>query len=254
MSASTRVVPDRATPARPAARPRDEGSGLIEVMVAMTLGSLLVSMLAAFAVVGLRTMHAADTRLDNITTGQIGMAAATKVIRTAVLPDQLNDAGCSNCADSAIVAASSTQMSFYANINNTSGGPSLVTIETLADATRPGSSLLRQTTIPPTIASDGSYSFCAITSPTCRFSRRVLARGLPRLSTSPVVLRYYDFEGLPLGTGTLPGGDLVKVASIDVNLTIQLLPDQSRTPSQTLIQRVNLPNADISVLNSEESG
>ncbi|MEQ6901006.1 prepilin-type N-terminal cleavage/methylation domain-containing protein [Nocardioides sp. YIM 152588] len=233
--------------------PRDEGMTLIELMVAMALSMLLVGGVGSFAVVGIRTFDAAEARTDNITTGQVGMAASTKVIRTAVLPDQLNDAGCTNCADSAIVEANSSQMSFYANLNNTGGGPSLVTLETMADPAKAGTSMLRQTTVPPIIASDGSYSFCNITASGCTFTRRVLARGLPDLTVGPVVFRYYDFDGDALPTGTISGDNLIKVASIDVTLTIQLRPGQTRHPSQTLIQRVTLPNADVNVLNDSDT-
>lgn len=226
---------------------------LIEVLVATSLSVLLLIALGSFAVVGIRTMDAAEARTDNITTGQTGMAAATKVIRTAVMPDQLNETGCPTCADSAIVQATSTQVSFYANLNNTGGGPSLVTLETIADPSKPGTTMLRQTSVPPTMGSDGSYSFCNINLAGCSFTRRILLRGLPALSASPTVFRYYGFDGLALPTGTLANGDLIKVASIDVTLTVQLRPAQSRTPSQTLIQRVALPNADVSVLNNKDT-
>ncbi|WP_141015618.1 PulJ/GspJ family protein [Nocardioides sambongensis] len=244
MSAPTRRAAGRG--------PVDAGMTLVEVLVAISLSTLLVIALGSFAVVTLRTMDSAEARMDNINTGQTGMAAVTKVLRTAVRPDQLNDNGCTACEDTAIVTASGTQVRFYANMNNTGGGPSLVSLETIADPNHAGTSLLRQTIVPPTIASNGSYSFCSVGANGCSYVRRIVARGLPRLTTNPTIFGYYGFDGVALRTGTLPADDLIKVASIDVTLTVQLRPGQTRTPAQTLVQRVSLPNADASVLNEQE--
>lgn len=231
----------------------DEGMTLVEVLVATALSTVLVIALGSFAVVVLRTMDAAEARTDNINAGQSGMAAVTKVIRTAVRPDQLNDNGCTGCEETAIVTASGTQVRFYANLDNTGGGPSLVTLEAVADPDHAGTSLLRQTVVPPRTATDGSYSFCTVGTSGCDYTRRVVVRGLPRLTdTPPVVFSYFGFDGVALGSGSLPADDLIRVASVDVTLTVQLRPGQQRTPSQTLIQRVSLPNADASVLNDQE--
>lgn len=229
---------------------------LVEVLVAMSLSVLLVAGVGSFAVVGIRTMDAAQARGDNISAGQVGMAAATKVIRTAVLPDQLadaGDAGCPTCVDSAIITANGTQVTFYANLNNGGSGPSLVTLETIANPAKAGTSMLRQTTVPPITAADGSYSFCTVGATGCTFTRRILTRGLPALSTSPVVFTYFGLDGVPLPGGNLSATNLVNVASIDVALTVQLRSGQTRTPSQALIQRVALPNAAVTTPSDKET-
>ena len=86
-------------------------------------------------------------------------------------------------ADSAIVQATSSQMSFYANLNNTGNGPSLVTLQTVSDPNKAGTTMLQQTLVPPTVLADGSYSFCDIRVAGCTFITRILTRGLPATPT-----------------------------------------------------------------------
>lgn len=233
-----------------AERHRDEGMTLVELMVTIGLATMLLGVVLSFTVVAIRTSDALEVRNDNLTAGQVGMAAASKVIRTAVLPDQLDDRACTGCdADSAIVQASRTQMSFYANLDNNGNGPSLVTLRVIDDPDRENSTMLRQTLVPPTVLSDGSYTFCDTATPSCNFYERVLVRGLPE---APAVFSYYDFDGAFINATTLTRTDLMRVASIDVELTVQLRPGQERVPAENLIQRITLPNADVNVLNEED--
>lgn len=219
---------------------------LVELLVAMGLSTVLLVVVLSFTVVALRASDAAEARNDNLVSAQAGMAGTTKVIRTAVLPEQLDDHACVGCADSAIVQAGGAQMSFYANLDNTGSGPSLVTLQAVADPAEPGTTMLRQTLVPPTVLSDGSYTFCNVTAPTCRFRTRVLVRGLPQ---APTIFSYYDFGGALIGSGTLTSAQLIQVASIDVALQVQRRTGQSRTPAENVVQRVTLPNADVNVLN-----
>ena len=227
-------------------RPLDAGMTLVELLVAISLSMLLLVVVLSFTVVATRASDASKARNDNLVSAQAGMAAATKVIRTAVLPEQLDDRACTGCADSAIVQAGGQQMSFYANLDNNGNGPSLITLQAVADPRAPGTTMLRQTLVPPTVLSDGSYSFCDITASGCTFRTRVLVRGLP---LNPTIFSYYDFGGALIGSGTLTSTQLIQVASIDVAMTVQRRPGQTRTPSENVVQRVNLPNADVNVLN-----
>jgi len=233
----------------PEERPRDEGMTLVELMVAMGLAVMLMFVVLGFTIAAMRASDATEARNDNLTAAQVGMAASTKVIRTAVLPDQLDDHACTGCADSAIVAASGSQMSFYANLDNNGNGPSLVTIQAVADPDHPGTTMLRQRLIPPTALSDGSYTFCDITKPTCTYRTRILMRGMP---VSPTIFTYYDFEGAALDDGTLASSELIQVASIDVTLDVQLRSGQTRTPGENIVQRVSLPNANVNVLTDNQ--
>jgi hypothetical protein len=227
--------------------PLDEGTSLAEVLVAMGLFALLTTILATTAIIGMRTSTGLGVRLDNSTQGQLGIAAVSKVLRTAVLPDQLEGQVCTDCAETAIITASSTRVTFYANLNNTGQGPSLVTLQVLLDpSSTDGSAILQQSTQPPISGADGRYSFCTAGSAGCRVDTRVVARGL--LWPAGTVFGYYDFGGLPISGSTLANEDLPRVSSVDVIISVQTQPGQSAYPASTAVQRVRLPNADINVL------
>lgn len=224
-------------------RPLDEGMSLLEVLVATALFMVLTTMITTVAILGMRTSAGMAVRLDNSVQGDLGMAAASKVLRTAVLPDQLDEQSCDDCADTAIVQATSTKVTFYANIDNTGQGPSLTTLEVLTSG---GNKILRQTTIPPTPTGSGTYRFCnPTTEPTCVVRVRTLARGL--VSATATVFTYFDFDGRPIAGSALAATDLPRVSSIDVVLAVQTAPG-SGYPTATMIQRVRLPNADINLL------
>ncbi|GAA4380376.1 hypothetical protein [Nocardioides caricicola] len=219
---------------------------IVEVLVAGALFTVLTTMIASVAILGLRTTTGMEVRLDNSTQGDVGMAASGKVLRTAVLPDQLDSLACDGCADTAIVQATSTRVTFYANLDNTGQGPSLTTLEVLQDPLASGTAILRQTTIPPTPTSGGHYRFCnPATEPACVVSVRTLARGL--VWPTAAVFTYYDFDGARIAGTSLPAADLPRVSSADISITVQSQPGAGY-PTTTVVQRVRLPNADINVL------
>lgn len=225
----------------------DEGMSVVEVLVSAALLVVLVGMIATIAILGLRTSAGLQSRLDNSVQGELGIAATGKVLRTAVLPAQLDEQACENCADTAIVQASSTRVTFYANIDNTGDGPSLVTVEVLEDTARSdGTAVLRETRVPPTPLPGGKYEFCDAAEPACPAQRRIVARGLTW--PSPQVFTYYDFDGLVIAGTTVAGADLPTISSVDVSITVQTVPGRSDHPSATTVQRVRLPNADLNVI------
>jgi hypothetical protein len=230
---------------RPAQEPRDAGTSVVEVMVAAVLLIVVVSMVTSLGILGLKISTGLEVRLDNSVQGDLGMAASSKVLRTAVLPDQLEEQVCEGCAETAIVQATSTRVTFYANLDNTGQGPSLITLEVLQDPDVPGTAILRQSTLPPRPLGDGRYTFCnPATDATCVVNVRPIARGLVWPSTA--VFTYFDFDGLPI-TGTVVAADaLPRISSIDVSLTARTRAGDY--PTATTIQRVRLPNADINVL------
>jgi prepilin-type N-terminal cleavage/methylation domain-containing protein len=226
--------------------PRDAGVSLVEVMVAMLLLGILLTVVTAVAVLGMRTSTGLQVRLDNSTQGDRGMAATSKALRTAVLPSQLDDAACTNCTETAIVQATPTRVTFYANLHNEGEGPSLMTLDVVEDPDHPGTAVLRQTRIPPTRHTDGSYSFCSATDPACPVDVRALARGLV-WPTAPL-FAYYDFDGLPIGSTAVTTDQLPRISSVDVSITVQSAPAGTDVPTATTLQRVRLPNADINLL------
>ncbi len=227
-------------------RPDDSGTSLVEVMTTVFLLTIVLGAVGTLTVLGIQVSNRMTDRIDNVTTAQNGMAATTKVLRTAVLPDQLDDRACSGCADTAIVQATKSQVSFYANLNNTGQGPSLVTLQVVTDPNRAGTTMLRQTMIPPTILPDGRYTFCTPGTAGCVTRTRVLSRGLA--AATPTVFSYYDFDNLLIASATLSTADLARVSSVEVTLTVKLTAGSNRSKANSLVQRVTLPNADVNVL------
>lgn len=226
--------------------PRDGGFTVAEVMVATGLFVVLVVIVGSTAVLGLRTSDGLGVRLDNAGQAQQGIAAVSKVLRTAVLPDQLDSQTCTTCADTAIVQATATQVTFYANLNNTGQGPSLETLEVVEDPAHPGSGMLRQLSQPPIALSGNRYTYCVAGTSGCVVNSHVLARGLSW--PADPVFGYYDFGGARIDGTALASTDLPRVSSIDVVVTSQTRPSPGAYPASTQVQRVRLPNADINLL------
>lgn len=225
---------------------RDDGFSVIEVLVAAGLFVALIGIVASTAILGLRTSDGLGVRLDNAGQAQQGIAAVSKVLRTAVLPDQLDDQACTTCANTAIVQASTTRVTFYANLNNTGQGPSLVTLEVVADPDHPGSGMLRESSQPPIPLSGNRYTYCVAGTTGCVVHTHVLARGLDWPATP--MFGYYDFSGTTITSTSLASTDLPRVSSIDVMVTSQTRPTPGAYPAATQVQRVRLPNADINLL------
>jgi hypothetical protein len=215
---------------------------LAEVLVAMTLLGVLSTLLTATVVLALRVSSTAQDRADVSSEGELAVMTTSKVLRTAVLPDQLEEQVCEGCGDTAIVRATPTEVTFYANLDNTGQGPSLVTFTVVEDPGNPRRGALRQRTQPPIALGDGRYTYCQVSLPTCVVRTRMVAHGL--VSPTSAAFSYYDFSGLRITASTLGATDLTRVASIDVTF-----PMGGRGgPATTAVQRVRLPNADINVL------
>jgi prepilin-type N-terminal cleavage/methylation domain-containing protein len=231
-------------PTIPGRHTNDRGFTLMELMVAMGLLSVLMVILTTTIVKGMQMTRSMGVRLDNINQGQLGMNAATKAIRTAVLPDQLVNT-CVGCGDTALITATSITMTFYANLNNTGAGPSRMAYLIEQDPTFNYGNLV-QTAQAPHPRGDGSYDFCVPGAAGCTVSKRIIARGVPWPAT-PTFL-YYDFNGDPITSNPLTAADLAQVNSIDIALKLQTNVVQTAAPTNTIVQRVQLPNANTNVL------
>jgi hypothetical protein len=61
------------------------------------------------------------------------------------------------------------------------------------------------------------------------------------------VFSYYDGNGHLLTTNPLTADDLARVSSLDITLKVQTNTVQSSAPTNTIVQRVSLPNGKINV-------
>ena len=227
-------------------RPVDEGMTLPELLVAMGLFSLLTLLICTTSILGYRIATNLENRTDNATQNQVAVDAISKVLRTAILPDQMADSSCVSCADTAIIQATGTR------------SPSTPTWVTRSDPTT-SSSRWSRTRTPRRPAGCSGRSWCPRSSPgpgstssairqrlaaTTRPAR--LARGLTWPATQ--LFAYYNFDGNQITSSAFSTADLASVASVEVSLTVQTIKGQSRFPATTEVRRIRLPNSDINVL------
>lgn len=241
MSAPTGSRPCPGSPTSSLPPARDDGMSVAELLVVMGLLGLLTTILSATAILGIKSVDGVENRLDNARSSEIAMESVSKVLRTAVLPGQL-DRTCDGCTANAVVSASGTKLSFYANLENAGEGPKRVTLEVVEDSTQLGTGVLVMTQQAPTVAANGSFSYCNPAAPTCTVGRREVARGLVWPSTQ--VFTYIDFAGVTIPGTTVAATQLPQIASVDVHVEVRTRLG-TRYTTAVAWQRVRLPNAEI---------
>jgi hypothetical protein len=205
------------------------------VVVISILGGVL-AIVQGTSIMAFKDVGGSATRLDQAQQARVGMESMSKVLRTAVLPSKLLGS-CTLCNVSAFLQGTSSSVSFYANVNNPGNtiGPSK------ASYTVDAAGRLVEVIQPPDAHTvlDTNYQFCDATLPSCTTDKtRVVAYGVV---TGPVPLfTYYDKFGVVI-TPPLDAGELTKVASMDIVLTVKRT---AKVKGTTLTQRVTLLNAD----------
>lgn len=225
-------------------RPRagdDSGVTLIEMMVVVTILGTVLAIVTQGMLVAQRTMTDNSSRLDGLSQTNVAVEGMTRVLRTAILPSQIQ-ATCTGCDVAAFIKGDERSVQFYANVNNdgilpTSGstdyGPRRVTYSVGTDG------VLTETVQKPNThsVSDFNYQYCT-PGPGCPVTNRVLARDVQ----AGAVFTYYDRAGTvvapPLQSAT---SKLKAVDSIDIVMRVQ---PSTRVKSATVTARVTLPNAD----------
>ena len=72
-------------------RPADARVTLAELMVTISVGSLVLAASAVLFNAALRSNAITIERVDTINSGRVAMSAMTRALRTAVLPSQLDE-------------------------------------------------------------------------------------------------------------------------------------------------------------------
>lgn len=224
---------------------------LAEVLVAVSISMLVMVVLGTTAVIAVQTLGTTATRVDNVAQADLATATASKMLRTAVMPQQLEDTECvqststAACDEVAVLGATATEVRFYGNLGRSAIGPTLVVLSVREER---GVGVLRETLVDPISLGAGRYRFCDPATTGCATRRRVVARSL--VLPSPPVFAYYDVDGalmaLPAGGG-LTQSQRARISSIDVTVTVQTRPGQQRWPSFTSLTRVRLPNVEINL-------
>jgi hypothetical protein len=161
-------------------------------------------------------------RLANLDEARTLMAVTTKDLRTAtrLVP-----------GTSPFVAASDNDITFYANLNNTTGGPRKIHI--YVDST---SELIAQAWTPDATSVAPNYTYTG--TPVPRYVGRFVAN-----TASQPIFTFYDTSGNQLPNGTLSSTNLLAIYSVKVTLVVR---KQTTLPLRpvTLVNRVRLPNVD----------
>ena len=220
---------------------RDDGVTLIEMMVVVSILGVIMGIVTQGLLTAQRTMSDNATRLDGLSQTNQAMEAITRVLRTAILPSQVQ-ATCTNCDVAAFIAGDARSVQFYANVNTdgilpTSGttdyGPRRVSYSVSSAGE------LKETIQRPNVHSvtDFNYQYCT-PGPGCPVQSRVLARDVQ----AGTIFTYYDREGNVIVPPLQSSASKLKsVDSIDVLLKVD---PSDRTNPATVTARVTLPNAD----------
>jgi Tfp pilus assembly protein PilV len=222
----------------------DKGIGLVEVLVAMALMSIVLVTCATLYIGSLRTTKGTQGRLEEINDGRIAISSIGRAMRTAILPSQLADTTSTETA--AFIEATPNSIRFYANIDNpnNSVGPSKVTYSVVSGE-------LRQTFQPPNAFDplDPVFVYC-VPGPGCATRDKVLARGV--VTGTDAIFTYYDALGNKLTGSNLTADQLEVVDSVDVAVTVAKSGVGGN--GSTYVLRVALPNHDAVVRAAENEG
>ncbi|HPJ19511.1 MAG TPA: prepilin-type N-terminal cleavage/methylation domain-containing protein [Actinomycetota bacterium] len=222
-------------------RPNDAGISLIEMLVVVSILGTVLGLVTQGMIVAQRTLNENAGRLQGVSETNLSVEAMTRVLRTAILPSQIQ-AVCAGCDVAAFIAGDDRSVKFYANADNdgilpTSGttdyGPRRVTYSVSNDG------VLTETIQRPNVHAynDFDYQYC-VPGPSCPVRTRVLARDV----LPGPIFTYYDRRGTVIATPLESSASRLKaVDSIDLVLRIQPL---ERAESSTVTARVTLPNAD----------
>jgi prepilin-type N-terminal cleavage/methylation domain-containing protein len=212
---------------------RDGGYTMMEMVVVVMILGIVLAMVQTTLILTQRTVAGSGSRVDQTMQARVAIDSLTKVLRTAVLPSQLNGTGSSSTA-AAFIQGTKTSVQFYANINNDSNiiGPSQVTYNI------DSSGMLTEKIQPPDAHAVGNYNYL-YTCTTCA-TTRVLARNV---STTQAMFTYYTKTGATITDTVLTAADLSAVDSVDVVIMVKASANQT-IQATTLYERVTLPNAD----------
>lgn len=228
----------RALAPRRAQRAVDDGFTLAELLVAMLITSIVLGGLGAIYTATARTSSITQTRLAQTDDARNGVETATRVLRTAVMPKQLQDL---SSADAAFLSADRDSVSFYADIDNPNNtiGPSRVKL--WVDASGNFWELRQPPDQPPSVTYDYAYSNCTPNTAGCKAIQRLVAPGVQDTAAAPI-FKYYTSAGTQITSIPITGSGLADIDSVEITLTVSHTNAFSPVAATTYVERVALPN------------
>ncbi len=196
-------------------------STLVEIGFTLLILGIVMAFLFTTIESAQRTVATTKMRVTNLDEARTLMAVLTKDIRTATRL---------TAGSAPFVTATDRDVVFYANLNNTTGGPRRVRISIGA------SSEITTAMIPPdaaSVAPDYTYTGPA----TVRYVGRYLAN-----TAAQPVFEYFGTDGTQLVT-PLSSTDRLAVSSVKITLVVRA-PSRLSHGNITLVDQVRLPNVD----------
>jgi prepilin-type N-terminal cleavage/methylation domain-containing protein len=227
-------------------RADDRGFSLMELIVAMGIFGLLMSILGGVVIEMLKADQSTRARLANVDQVRQGMDAMARNLRTAVRPAQLNST-CTTACEVAFESISSTKVVFHANVGDTdtagNAAPTLYTYTVAADPDDVLGETARIVEIRQRVAptwTSGDYTFV----PECTVggaavsgcTARVLASGIRwPFPSGEKPFAFTSAAGATLAAAT----DVGNVATVDITLPL----GTAANPSPSVASTVFLPNS-----------
>lgn len=197
----------------------DHGFTLVELLVTMSLLSVVMGLITGSAIFLQRSINETDQRFDDLAQARLAMDASTKWARSAVTVVPYSQP---------FLEARSNRVEFLANVDvgGVNAAPKQVRLQVSGGR-------FEERVFDGQLVSGGwTQSGSART--------RVIARGVTNGNT---LFRYFDANGVELTNGTNNLSESVRrrIRSVGIDITVQQAPGVNVPPSR-LTNRVLLPN------------
>ncbi len=215
---------------RAKAKNGDAGFSLVEIVVGISLFTVVIGLLGTFAINMIRSNEGTRGRLTNVDQLRVAMDSVTKELRTAVRPEQLNPACTTAPCEAAFTSATGAAVTFFANHGVTGGKANLTTFLVEQNPGKLGTGRFVEQVRPAAVPVAAPSTACGTGCVT-----RVLSTGL----TWPVVTPVFTFADQGCTTfGTAP--DLADISCVAVDLPVAGGRDYAGTSARST---VFLPNS-----------
>lgn len=231
------MTPDRRTilPRVNRAARDDSGFSLVELLVAIGLLALLVTMVAGLYISSMKTVSFSRSLTQNTAFAANAMNEASRVIRAGTANPVANQ----TLSDPAFVSATNEQVILYAYVNLASSAEQPVMISLSLNSSRQ----LVEKRWPATALQTGwSFPNPTVTPPSS--TRMLAATVAPNVAGDPHLFTYLLADGsvLPVpATGAFTADQRRTIASVMITLTVQASLTDSTNPV-TLQNTVGIPN------------
>ena len=213
----------------------DAGVSVAELAVTAAVGSVVLAGVATVAVGALKASRTISVRAQTSADTRLAGEVLTRSLRTAVRPKGQG---------AAIVAGTTTSVTFYALLNRSGTPQTTDTVASLVELGWDGTCITRRITPGVAVASPAAtgpfWTWTPAGTPVC-IARTSTAPAYSYFATAALSVNGVDTAPITLTGNALASGDLRSVQSVQVRLTVTdaRYPD---VPGAPLLSRVTLAN------------